>query len=138
MADRVNTTFATWMGTTMACAQCHTHKYDPITHEEYFKVFDILNQTEDFGQTGRRAGLHLRDEASEQRRVTLRKQIEELKGRIKMAKPVPEPSYPFLKVRSRHGSSGSLIRTRKAGFIWLRSRSIKATKTSLERGRLRK
>ncbi len=38
VVDRVNTTFATWMGTTMACAQCHTHKYDPITHEEYFQV----------------------------------------------------------------------------------------------------
>ena len=31
----------------MACAQCHTHKYDPITQEEYFKVFAILNNTED-------------------------------------------------------------------------------------------
>ncbi|MGB2351960.1 MAG: DUF1553 domain-containing protein, partial [Akkermansiaceae bacterium] len=47
VVDRVNTTFATWMGTTMACAQCHTHKYDPITHHEYFQIFDIFNQTED-------------------------------------------------------------------------------------------
>ncbi|MGB2351981.1 MAG: DUF1553 domain-containing protein, partial [Akkermansiaceae bacterium] len=47
VVDRVNTTLATWMGTTMACAQCHTHKYDPITHEEYFQVFDIFNQTQD-------------------------------------------------------------------------------------------
>ncbi|MFT4549620.1 MAG: hypothetical protein ACI9MB_003594 [Verrucomicrobiales bacterium] len=47
VVDRVNTTMATWMGTTMACAQCHTHKYDPITHEEYFKMFAILNQSED-------------------------------------------------------------------------------------------
>ena len=45
VVDRVNTTFATWMGTTMACAQCHTHKYDPITHHEYFQVFDVFNQT---------------------------------------------------------------------------------------------
>ena len=37
IVDRVNTTMAVWMGTTMACAQCHTHKYDPITQEEYFK-----------------------------------------------------------------------------------------------------
>ncbi len=47
VVDRVNTTMATWMGTTIACAQCHTHKYDPITQEEFFKLFAILNQTED-------------------------------------------------------------------------------------------
>ncbi len=35
--DRVNTTFAVWMGTTMACAQCHTHKYDPLTINEYLQ-----------------------------------------------------------------------------------------------------
>ena len=47
IVDRVNTTMATWMGTTMACAQCHTHKYDPITHEDYFRTFAIFNQTQD-------------------------------------------------------------------------------------------
>ena len=47
IVDRVNTTMAVWMGTTMACAQCHSHKYDPITQEEYFRVFAILNNTED-------------------------------------------------------------------------------------------
>ncbi len=47
IVDRVNTTLAVWMGTTIACAQCHTHKFDPITQEEFFKVFAILNNTED-------------------------------------------------------------------------------------------
>lgn len=47
VVDRVNTTMAVWMGVTMACAQCHTHKYDPYTHEEYFKLFAIFNQTAD-------------------------------------------------------------------------------------------
>ncbi len=45
--DRVNTTMAVWMGTTIACAQCHSHKYDPITQQEYFQFFAILNNTED-------------------------------------------------------------------------------------------
>ena len=45
--DRVNTTMAVWMGTTIACAQCHTHKYDPITQEEYFKLFSFFNSTQD-------------------------------------------------------------------------------------------
>ena len=47
VVDRVNTTFAVWMGTTMACAQCHTHKYDPITQREYFQVFAIFNTSAD-------------------------------------------------------------------------------------------
>lgn len=45
--DRVNTTMDVWMGTSMACAQCHTHKYDPITQHEYFSFFAILNNTAD-------------------------------------------------------------------------------------------
>jgi mono/diheme cytochrome c family protein len=45
--DRVNTTWSVWMGTSMACAQCHTHKFDPLTQNEYFGFFAILNQTED-------------------------------------------------------------------------------------------
>jgi hypothetical protein len=47
VVDRVNTTMSVWMGVTMGCAQCHTHKYDPFTHEEYFQLFAIFNQTED-------------------------------------------------------------------------------------------
>ncbi len=47
VVDRVNTTMQVWMGVTMACAQCHDHKYDPISQEEYFRVFAIFNQTED-------------------------------------------------------------------------------------------
>lgn len=47
IVDRVNTTFAVWMGTTIACAQCHTHKYDPITQHEFFQVFAFLNNTAD-------------------------------------------------------------------------------------------
>jgi hypothetical protein len=47
VVDRVNTTMQVWMGLTMACAQCHDHKYDPITQEEYFRTYALLNQTED-------------------------------------------------------------------------------------------
>lgn len=47
IVDRVNTTMATWMGTTINCCQCHNHKYDPITQQEYFRLFAILNNSED-------------------------------------------------------------------------------------------
>ena len=47
VVDRVNTTMAVWMGTTMSCAQCHTHKYDPITQTEYFEFLAFFNNTAD-------------------------------------------------------------------------------------------
>ncbi|MBI1310462.1 DUF1553 domain-containing protein [bacterium] len=45
--DRVNTTIQVWMGLTMGCANCHSHKYDPITQHEYYAFLDLFNQTED-------------------------------------------------------------------------------------------
>jgi hypothetical protein len=47
VVDRVNTTMAAWMATSMGCAQCHTHKYDPITQQDYFRLFAIFNNTAD-------------------------------------------------------------------------------------------
>ncbi|MCL4742060.1 MAG: DUF1553 domain-containing protein [Phycisphaerales bacterium] len=47
VVDRVNTTMQVFMGLTMSCAQCHTHKYDPITHTDYYRVFAVFNTTQD-------------------------------------------------------------------------------------------
>jgi hypothetical protein len=47
VVDRVNTTMQVWMGVTMACAQCHNHKYDPFSQKEYFQLYAIFNNTED-------------------------------------------------------------------------------------------
>jgi len=45
--DRTNTTMEVWMGVTAGCAQCHTHKYDPLYHQEYFELYAFFNQTAD-------------------------------------------------------------------------------------------
>ncbi len=47
VVDRVNTTMAVWMGTTINCCQCHSHKYDPISQEEYYQLFAFFNNTQD-------------------------------------------------------------------------------------------
>ena len=78
VVDRTNTTFATWMGTTMACAQCHTHKYDPITHEEYFQIFDIFNQTQDTDKRNEFPTLPLMSEAQKGQKSQLTSQITQL------------------------------------------------------------
>ena len=42
VVDRVNTTGAVWMGLTLGCAQCHSHKFDPISQKEYFSCSPFL------------------------------------------------------------------------------------------------
>jgi hypothetical protein len=39
IVDRVGTTGAVWLGTTLACAQCHDHKYDPFSTKDYYRFF---------------------------------------------------------------------------------------------------
>jgi hypothetical protein len=47
MTDRVATTATTWLGLTLMCAQCHTHKYDPITQREYYQFMAFLNNADE-------------------------------------------------------------------------------------------
>jgi hypothetical protein len=51
--DRIDVTSTTWMGLTMACAQCHDHKYDPITMQDYYGMMDAFNQVSETGRPER-------------------------------------------------------------------------------------
>ena len=54
VADRVKTTANVWLGLSMECAQCHDHKYDPISHKEYFQFYAYFNNTADPGMQTRK------------------------------------------------------------------------------------
>ncbi|SEQ94244.1 DUF1553 domain-containing protein [Neolewinella agarilytica] len=45
--DRVATSWEVWLGTSMACVQCHGHPYDPLRHEEYYRSYAFFNQSTD-------------------------------------------------------------------------------------------
>ena len=54
IVDRIKTTSTVWLGLTLECAQCHDHKYDPFTQEEYYQLFAYFNQASDKGMQTRR------------------------------------------------------------------------------------
>ncbi|MDG2221667.1 MAG: DUF1553 domain-containing protein [Rubripirellula sp.] len=87
IVDRVNTTMAVWMGTTMACAQCHTHKYDPITQDEYFQFFAFFNQSEDSDQRDERPLLEVWSDQQRTRQKSLQQESEALQQKLTQDRP---------------------------------------------------
>ncbi|MBD3674055.1 MAG: DUF1553 domain-containing protein [Planctomycetaceae bacterium] len=80
--DRVNTTSTTWLGLTMACCQCHDHKYDPLTQIEFYQFYDYFNHIDETGRVdaGGNANpvLDLPTESQLEREQQLRQQIADL------------------------------------------------------------
>ena len=53
VVDRVETTANVWMATTLGCARCHSHKYDPIMQKEFYQFFAFFNTVSEEGLDGR-------------------------------------------------------------------------------------
>lgn len=80
VVDRTNTTMSVWMGTSYACAQCHTHKYDPITNQEYFRTFAFFNNTQDADRHDE-SPLHSFQDGQETITVPIQRDLEAAKRR---------------------------------------------------------
>ena len=75
--DRINATAEIWLGLTLGCAQCHTHKFDPITHVDYYRFFALFNNTEDSDKDDERPTLKVKTAAHGEVLVPV---LRELKG----------------------------------------------------------
>lgn len=80
--DRLNTTFEVWQGTTMACVQCHSHPYDPIRHEEFYKGYAYFNNTKDADESSDTPKKVLFSPAQKLARAGIAKQMEEVKDSL--------------------------------------------------------
>lgn len=87
--DRVDTTGQVWMGLTIGCAKCHSHKYDPVTNQEYYRFYALFNQTADanYGDETPTAQMPTEDQ---------RKKLAEVQGRVKSLRESFDRDIPDL------------------------------------------
>ncbi len=80
--DRVETTATTWLGLTMGCARCHTHKFDPISQKEFYQFYAFFNSVPEVGLDGRTGNaapmLSLPTDAQKAKQQELTRAIQEL------------------------------------------------------------
>ena len=90
VVDRVNTTLSTWMGTTIACAQCHDHKYDPLSQREFFGLYAIFNNTADADRRDESPLVTVPWEPVDAKRRPLEQELAEIVAAVpEMKKPTP-------------------------------------------------
>jgi mono/diheme cytochrome c family protein len=93
LVDRVNTTSTVWLGLTIACAQCHDHKYDPITQKEYYQLFAFFNNVPEKGLDGQKGNaapvLKLPTPEQKQQLANLDASIKQLEEQLKKSSPEP-------------------------------------------------
>jgi hypothetical protein len=111
VVDRVNTTMQVWMGLTMACAQCHNHKFDPISQEEYFRVFAFLNQTEDNDAPDDRPFLPLYSDEQKRERKELEDSIAKLEALLGQPSPELEAGQKKWEAGYRRPAAWKPVRT---------------------------
>ncbi len=87
IVDRTNTTMGVWMGTSFACAQCHTHKFDPISQHEYFRMFAFFNNTDDADRRDESPLLTFTGEGQKQQRAAWDADLAKVEEKFKTPGP---------------------------------------------------
>ncbi|HMF16011.1 MAG TPA: PSD1 and planctomycete cytochrome C domain-containing protein, partial [Gemmataceae bacterium] len=99
IVDRVNTTATVWLGLTVACAQCHDHKYDPISQKEFYQLYAFFHNVPENGLDGSRGN------AAPVLKAPSRAQQKELDALAKEAKDIEKqlalPKSDGKKLRAR-------------------------------------
>ncbi len=80
MFDRMDAVGKSVLGLTLACAQCHTHKYDPITHADYYRLFAFLNSAHEATAT-------VYTPANQLRRADILRKVEAIEADLKHKTP---------------------------------------------------
>lgn len=112
MVDRVATTGTIWMGLSVGCAQCHTHKYDPILHTDYYSMMAMLNNADE-------PDLPIFTDAQLAKRKTIEKQIKNLERGLANQFPTAKGTDPNQRTENLNARFEDwLTKARKDAFNW--------------------
>jgi hypothetical protein len=100
--DRVTTTATVWLGTTLACTECHDHKYDPFTQKEFYRLYAFFNNVPEQGLDGQKENpvpslrvpnvrQAARLEALRRQRADLEARLRAEAGRVRIETPAARP-----------------------------------------------
>jgi Protein of unknown function (DUF1553)/Protein of unknown function (DUF1549)/Planctomycete cytochrome C len=111
LVDRVNTTATVWLGTTLGCAQCHNHKYDPFSQKDYFRMLAFFASSaydsKTFGDGTRffEPTLELASADQESARKTQQAEIDRLELELKAVTPAVQEAQGKWEASIRAGDS---------------------------------
>ena len=106
MVDRVGTTATTWLGLTLACAQCHNHKYDALSHKEYYSFMAFLDNTEE-------PELEVPDEKVSAKRAEAQKRIDELTEKLPEKFPASEVKFDLPEARMQVSAAADITKVQQ-------------------------
>jgi len=110
VVDRVKTTSNVWLGLSMECAQCHDHKYDPVSMTEYYQFYAYFNNTTDPGMQTRRGNqapfVEVPDRSRDERLAVLTRQVEDSEKRLAAHRAGSEAGFAAWLARERGEREG--------------------------------
>ena len=138
--DRVKTTATVWMGLTMECAQCHDHKYDPISQEEYYKFYAFFNVSDDKGMQTRKGNaapmIEIPDPVKQKKLPGVREQLVAKREELKKHAASAEPAFiEWLEEASKLTDSEEITPTDMLAQFLLDEGKGKACKDAIDKKR---
>ncbi|WP_238381340.1 PSD1 and planctomycete cytochrome C domain-containing protein [Mariniblastus fucicola] len=106
--DRLSTTLNAFMGLTVRCAECHSHKYDPISQTEYYQLLDFFNQTVDADKRDDRPKLEYLPRQYAEQNAKLEQKISDLEKQAAKRPPLWTVRRPD-KTESRDGTKFEVL-----------------------------
>ncbi|PYQ08829.1 MAG: hypothetical protein DMF82_00645 [Acidobacteria bacterium] len=140
LVDRVNTTATVWLGTTLGCAQCHNHKFDPFTQKDYYRMLAFFDNSEyQIHGDGPKVmdkwivepDMELATPAQAARKKSLEEEIARVQARLEALTPAlasaetvwerertaPPPSWTVLRPTSARSAGGARLDVAEDGSV---------------------